>query len=107
MAETFFCVACILVEVVWSYQLLFTAVFLSINYLSASLALTITVTPDMYLSNPYFPSMAYESRIHRPARPEKSQKIQKISKGKSQGLEPRTSGLAVGILSHCTIRLVR
>jgi hypothetical protein len=48
MAETFFCVACILcTNSVYSC-------FLSINLLSASLTLTITVTQDLFLSNPPF-----------------------------------------------------
>jgi hypothetical protein len=44
--------------------------------------------------------------LHRPPKPEESQKNQKFSTDKTipcPGFEPRTSGLAVGSLNHCTI----
>jgi hypothetical protein len=45
--------------------------------------------------------------LHRPRKPEKVRKIQKFSlNGKTipyPRFEPRTSGLAVGSLNHCTI----
>jgi hypothetical protein len=44
--------------------------------------------------------------LYRPPKPEVSQKSSKFFNGKSipyPGFEPRTSGLAVGSLNHCTI----
>jgi hypothetical protein len=44
--------------------------------------------------------------LHRPPKPEESQKNSKFFNGKTihyRGFEPRTSGLTVGSLNHCTI----
>jgi hypothetical protein len=90
MAVTFFCVACILVEVVWSYRLLFIA-----EYQLAS---------DLFISNLSVPPMAYECRTSSKVR-----KIQKFSIEKTipyPEFELRTSQLVVDNLNHCTIRSV-
>jgi hypothetical protein len=44
--------------------------------------------------------MAY---VHRPPKPEGSQKFSKEKTIPYPGFEPKTSGLAVGSLNHCTI----
>jgi hypothetical protein len=56
MTETIFCVACILVEIVWSYRL------------------TLTLTPDLFLSLQWLISV----ELHRPPTPEESPKNSKF-----------------------------
>jgi hypothetical protein len=95
MAVTFVCVACILVEVVWSYRLLFIAVF----WVS-----TIGLRPIYFES--IFPSnglLVSNFIVH--LNQKKVRKIKNFSMEKTipyPEFEPRTSQLVVGSLNHCT-----
>jgi hypothetical protein len=75
MAKTFFCVACILVEVVWSYRNLFIAVFeyqLAVGLINPNYNSNSRLVPFESV----FPPMAYECRTSSSF---KTRKIKKIS----------------------------
>jgi hypothetical protein len=106
MAETFFCVACILVEIVWSYRNQFIAVFeyqlivglINPNYNSNSRLVSFkSLFPSSSLSVSNFIVLLNQKKFI---------KIQNFSTEKTipyLEFEPSSSGLAVGSLNHCII----